>query len=297
MLERALVNWLDEDYKNMKMVIYMLIFPNWKYYIGQTINELKIRVSKDHSLIKSKINTHKDRAVNKYKTFDVLVLDVCNTLEELNEKEQYWIDLYNTTDGEYGYNMMKGGNAHEYNNEKSKLDAGRKISVSLKEYYKNNESVHKGVKRSLESIEKQKISHKKYYEDNYSHNAKKIICLIDGKIFNSVGECCEYYNIDCKLVIDSCKTGRVGQYGNCIGLCFSYYEDGVEYDIGPREIPKNNPTQSIKCMSIPDNIVFDSISKCCKYYKDIFGGFVIQDYLDNGKIHKKSGQTFTTIKS
>lgn len=52
---------------------------------------------------------------------------------------------------------------------------------------------------------------------------------------------------------------------------------------------------STKCKSIPDNIIFDSIKKCYEYYSNIYGSYGINDYLDNGKIHIKSGQTFVRL--
>lgn len=53
---------------------------------------------------------------------------------------------------------------------------------------------------------------------------------------------------------------------------------------------------NIKCKSIPDNIIFDSVKLCVKYYHSLGYKFIIHYYLDNGKIHKKSGQTFIRIK-
>ena len=59
---------------------------------------------------------------------------------------------------------------------------------------------------------------------------------------------------------------------------------------------KNGASHSIKCRSIPDNIIFDSIRQCVEYYAKIYDNFKILLYLDNGKIHKKSGQTFVRIR-
>ena len=40
--------------------------------------------------------------------FTITVLEECSK-EELNDKEQYWIKIFNTTDKKIGYNLTKGG--------------------------------------------------------------------------------------------------------------------------------------------------------------------------------------------
>ena len=51
------------------------------------------------------------RAVKKYgkKNFIKDVLEVCSSEEQLNEKEKYWIKIFNSTDQNIGYNLTEGG--------------------------------------------------------------------------------------------------------------------------------------------------------------------------------------------
>lgn len=56
-------------------------------------------------------------------------------------------------------------------------------------------------------------------------------------------------------------------------------------------------SNSIKCKSIPNNIIFESITQCIKYYKDLYSDFYIYSYLDNGRIDEKTGQTFIRIRN
>ena len=78
---------------------------NGKSYIGQSI-EIEHRFAK-HKCAKDDFYIH--RAIRKYgvENFSFKILEECN-LEELNEKEKYWIKYYNslTTNG---YNMIPGG--------------------------------------------------------------------------------------------------------------------------------------------------------------------------------------------
>jgi group I intron endonuclease len=54
---------------------------------------------------------HFPNAIRKYgaAAFSHKVLEVCDTLEEANEREEYWINHFNTRDPEKGFNIAKGG--------------------------------------------------------------------------------------------------------------------------------------------------------------------------------------------
>lgn len=50
------------------------------------------------------------RAFQKYgfENFEYMILEKCSK-EELSERERYWINFYNTTNKDYGYNLSEGG--------------------------------------------------------------------------------------------------------------------------------------------------------------------------------------------
>ena len=81
---------------------------NNKKYIGQTVNPK--RRYKEH--LSSKNNSLLDRAIQKYgeSNFEYTVLEECPK-SELDEREIYYISLYNTNKykGGYGYNCTDGG--------------------------------------------------------------------------------------------------------------------------------------------------------------------------------------------
>lgn len=77
---------------------------NGKIYIGQHKSD-----KFDESYLGSGILLNK--AILKYgvECFRQEILEVCYSKNELNEREIYWIEYYNSTNVEIGYNMTRGG--------------------------------------------------------------------------------------------------------------------------------------------------------------------------------------------
>lgn len=126
---------------------YMYIYKitntiNGKVYIGQTYNRSIYERFKGH--LKSAKPTHPmliDRAIYKYgkENFIVEQIDEANSLSELNEKEQYWIKFYNSTDRNIGYNLTTGGEGGNTYLNKSKEDLDKiKQKISIANSGKNN---------------------------------------------------------------------------------------------------------------------------------------------------------------
>lgn len=86
---------------------------NGKMYIGQSIN---ITARWKNHRKTSRNDNDKGyhyplyRAIRKYdlENFDFIILEICNE-EELDDKEIYWIDFYDTTNEDKGYNLLDGG--------------------------------------------------------------------------------------------------------------------------------------------------------------------------------------------
>ena len=81
-----------------------------KCYIGQTTGLLKNRINRHVLDSKKKNNIYFHNAIIKYGSdnFKWCILEFCYSLEELNEKEQWYIKHYNSF-GDNGYNMTTGG--------------------------------------------------------------------------------------------------------------------------------------------------------------------------------------------
>jgi len=89
-------------------IIYCIINNiNQKRYIGQTKNSLEGRIVGHVKYYSHNVKLR--RAFKKYKleNFSCYILDNAISKEELNKKEIYWIDFYDTC--KTGYNIMSGG--------------------------------------------------------------------------------------------------------------------------------------------------------------------------------------------
>lgn len=152
-----------EEDENVYGFIYMWENTvNGKKYVGQTIRKRLDRREYEH--IRSNIRVI-DKAIQKYgeNKFVRSIIDVAYSLDELNEKEQYWIAHYNTFNG-YGYNCTTGGESFEMSEETKKkigkANKGRKYTEEqrkkLSEARKGRTSPMKGRKQSDEA--KMKVS-------------------------------------------------------------------------------------------------------------------------------------------
>lgn len=84
---------------------------NNKVYIGQTKVSLKLRFQNHLSAARKGKDYIIGKAIRKYgeENFYIELLEEC-TIEELNEREKYWILYFNSTNNKFGYNVSIGGN-------------------------------------------------------------------------------------------------------------------------------------------------------------------------------------------
>ena len=123
------------------MLIYIIKNTiDGKLYVGKTTKSLETRWSqhKKSLVSNSHINKHLQFAWNKYGAdkFIIEQIKTCNTLDELNQSEKYYINQFNTIDKSCGYNMSAGGDGGKLTSEvyeklSNKLK-GRKLSDSHK---------------------------------------------------------------------------------------------------------------------------------------------------------------------
>lgn len=83
---------------------------NNKKYIGQSIH-IHRRWSEHKNELKNNIhhNDYLQKSWNKYGTdnFKFYIIELCS-VDELDDKEDYYISLYNTMNDDYGYNLLTG---------------------------------------------------------------------------------------------------------------------------------------------------------------------------------------------
>ena len=110
------------DLATKEMVIYKITnLVNNKVYIGQTQNTFNRRyggrgvgverVLNYYEAQGNSRNEHLYNSINKYGVdkFKVEILCSCSSLDELNEREEYYIDLHHANNYSKGYNVLKGG--------------------------------------------------------------------------------------------------------------------------------------------------------------------------------------------
>lgn len=136
---------LNSDYGiNINFVIYKIInTTNGKIYIGQTSISLRKRLIKHLSDAKITTKTPKhflQKAIIKYgyENFIIEIVETCKNKQELNEREIYWINHYNSTNPNLGYNCTYGGQGNKNVCEISK-ESRLKISQNAKEHWSNPE--------------------------------------------------------------------------------------------------------------------------------------------------------------
>jgi len=206
------------------MVIYKITNEvTKKVYIGQTTQTLDNRI-KNH-LKESKNNVKRPflNALKKYglNSFIFEVIDSSNNLDELNEKEIYWINFYNSVSPN-GYNVTGGGQG-------KKLTPTKELKLRICEGLKNSEKWNK-ILNSEEFKEKRKNNfsvwnkgkkfnqeHKnKIWEKNkerillYNESTKKkwIIVDVNNNIVRITGKE-DYFN---NLNLPSDRFSRISKY-------------------------------------------------------------------------------------
>lgn len=130
---------------------------NSKVYIGQTKVSLKLRFQNHLSAARNGKDYVIGKAIRKYgeENFYIELLEEC-TIEELNERERYWISYFNSTDNKFGYNISIGGNVIRTT---KKLDSNLIINMfnSGIPAYKIAKILHTGVPNITNLLKKSNI--------------------------------------------------------------------------------------------------------------------------------------------
>ena len=106
----------------MSIGIYMLRNEiDGKIYIGQSTNLEKRNKQHKNALLNNRhFNEHLQKAYNKYgNVFKFIIIELCSE-EELDDKELYWINKFNSLNKKYGYNILSGGKQFKCHSQESK---------------------------------------------------------------------------------------------------------------------------------------------------------------------------------
>lgn len=170
----------------MGFVYSILNKTNGKIYVGQT-TQGKTRFTQHKCNLRRNThqNPHLQSSWNKYgeDSFEFNVLEHC-TDEKLGDNEDWWINYFDSTNSEKGYNLKEGGNT------------GFKFT---EESLKRMSNSHKGKTLSKETKQKMSDSHKgkklsKSHRDNISQakmGSKNPMYGLKGELNPSYGKCKE----------------------------------------------------------------------------------------------------------
>jgi group I intron endonuclease len=214
------------------MIIYKTTnLINGKFYVGKDAKNRKYYLGSGKVL---------RLAIEKYgkENFKKEILEVCSSLEELSEREKYWIKALDSINS--GYNITEGGtggDTYTFNPHKelisSKLkgrNAWNKGTTGIcKAWNKgttgimtaNKTSYKKGEEHPLYGTIRDKTIYEKIVNIRRQKNnfkgvgkfaSKRVMNIDDGLEFSSIQEAAEYYNISRDKVGHSCrketKTGK-----------------------------------------------------------------------------------------
>lgn len=147
--------------------IYMTInLINNRKYIGQKKSDVFLA---NKYLGSGIILRQAVRAYGK-ENFQVILIEECDTKEELDEKEKYYIELYDAAHSDEFYNIALGGQsqAHVHSEEEKKRiseaqigkklsnETKQRISLSLKEYYLEHPACALSEEQKIKISEKMK---------------------------------------------------------------------------------------------------------------------------------------------
>lgn len=234
--------------KKKEYIVYVHINKeNDKKYVGITSQEPKRRWKNGWGYY-SKNGTPFWNAIQKYSWdgFDHIILFEGLSLDEANEKEREYIELYKSFDKSFGYNCTLGGDG--FLGLPRSEETKRKLSESLKGKYTGENSYWFGKKLPKETIEKQKETKrinkyhhtdewKKKHSENMSGennpNSTKVVCVNTKEVFVSAVAAAKYYKSDNSLIGKCCKgkaksAGKHPETGE--SLQWMYYEDYLKTD-------------------------------------------------------------------
>lgn len=215
------------------MIIYKTTnIVNGKIYIGQDLHNNKKYLGSGKILKTALIKYGKENFVKE-------ILEECNNKEQLNEREKFWIEKFNSRNRKIGYNISSGGvygdtittnpnknkiieKIKKSNKGKKRSDEVRqKISESLKGHIVSQKTRNKikktrkerNIKPSKKSIEGTIKRLKKNYSNENNLNAKTFYLISpDGKNFKIKGQLptfCKEYKINVTVLRNYVNKGKI----------------------------------------------------------------------------------------
>ena len=304
-------------------IVYKHTSPSNKVYIGITNQKVNRRFRKGKGYSNNK---HFFNAIEKYgwDNFQHEILFENFTKEEAKLMEQCYIALYNSYDSDKGYNNSLGGEGtygfKPSSKTRKKLSEIHKKNWEDPKYREKMKERNKKMWENPERKEKQKEASKKMWENpEYRKNmsikskerwgnpeyqekmkkaneiakmkrSKKVICLTTNKVFESIKDAGEFYNIKNSSHIGACckdKRKYCGKLKNGEVLKWMLYDEYLKLSDDDKlnifkyvkKPYKQIPWNRKKVILLNNNKIFNStiegakfigikaegkISECCK---------------------------------
>jgi group I intron endonuclease len=216
-----------------------------KKYIGQSKNIYdRWRRHKGELNHGNHDNDYLQKAWNKYgeDSFSFYILDTCE-INELDQREIYYIELYNTLDRDCGYNLKSGG---QFIKNTLSKESRKKLSNSIKESYCHsnlkevrridalNQWTNPEIKEKIigknngmygrhhtEESKKKMSEHSKGIR-SFRRNTTPVFCLELNKQFNDATEASKDLSLDSSGILKVCR----GERKTCGGYHWKFLNIG-----------------------------------------------------------------------
>lgn len=174
------------------MIIYKIVnLVNHKVYIGQTIRGLRERWRQHVYNARHGSDYAIHAAIRKYgeDNFELEIIDTADDRDELDSKEIYWIQVYNSMSPN-GYNLCSGGKTPRMTPEiRYKLSGEnhwtRNRSFSNETLKKKHDALYRkpsGQSKPVRCVETGEVFYcAKEFEYRYGHSLTKIIACCKGR--------------------------------------------------------------------------------------------------------------------
>lgn len=237
---------------------------NGKSYIGKSVDIYRRWENEKHFV---SVNKHLKSAFKKYgfDNFSFEILEECEK-EKLDEKEIYYISLFDVINKEKGYNMTFGGTGGKLTDEAVEKMKKTKKEKGYTKYWLNKkipDDIREKISKNI-SGEKNPFFNKK---GKNSPNHKIVKCIELNKIFNSLKEAAEFVNIKAPNNISN----AILREGTAGGYHWKYVLEKPKI----KNITTGEVFNSVKEAAQKYNLekCLSAIHKACKGQRKTCGGF------------------------
>lgn len=204
------------------------------------------------------------KAINKYgvDNFSCKILESCNSLDELNNAEQYWIRYYDAVNSGNYYNIAHGGKGHTCEPwNKGKHIPINETQAKILEYGRHLPASEKQKKQLAERRKNVEVTNETREKLRANQLGRK--CINDGKINKYVPEAMlnEYLDSGWELgQIPKDRSDRINKFKQT-----HYSKDNTEW--------KNNISKSVKGRKLVTNGIIDKQIRLDELEYYLFIGF------------------------